>query len=714
MGNYRLGVFGVFCDLVLTMGATGCLGSSAGIKMKSSNQDAMSTTTFSQHTPPPSSHVPPSSSPSPSPSPSPISSSTSASYPVGSYFVDAVNGNDANDGRSPATAWRTISKVNGFQLSPGNSVLFKRGQTFYGSLTVNQSGASGSPITFGAYGTDSARPVISGFRTLSNWTATASGTFESTCIGCESATKVVTVDGADTPMGRWPNRDAANGGYRTVTSHEGTTSISDSPMPAGMNWTGGEAVIRKYRWVLDRQTIDSQSGNKLSYTSTSPYSAIDGFGYFIQNHPGTLDQFGEWYYSPSTGKLRMFFGANSPTQYAVRVSSVENLFTIVYRNYITISDLAFEGASKSAIYLGSANGITVRNCEFQLSYDGILGDNWGSSSSGFVLQDSKFDHMNNFGVRLPSEFVGAVVKNNTIQNTGLIPGMGDAYTALVSGGPNSMIDGNRIENTGYVGIDFTGSGVTVRNNFVNVFCSVKDDGGGIYTGNPSPRTITGDLIEGNIVLNGVGAGMGTDSPSYSSTLGIYLDDNSNGITVSNNTTAKMGIAGIYLHNAYNVTVVSNTVLDNARTSLLVKNDDPATAISGLKISDNVFFATSAAEHAAEFITLHSDIRNFGVMNNNVYARPIDDNLVIAIQPLGELGKATNLSLSGWQAYSGQDQNSRKSPKSITRTDAYLFRYNATDSSVSVPLSQNYLGFDDKNYSGIFSLLPHASVILLNN
>jgi hypothetical protein len=44
------------------------------------------------------------------------------------YYVDATSGNDANDGRSPAAAWKTIAKVNGYSFSAGDRILFKRGE----------------------------------------------------------------------------------------------------------------------------------------------------------------------------------------------------------------------------------------------------------------------------------------------------------------------------------------------------------------------------------------------------------------------------------------------------------------------------------------------------------------------------------------------------------------------------------------------------------
>ncbi len=77
------------------------------------------------------------------------------------YYVAAA-GSDANSGTDTGHAWQTISKVNASTFSAGDSVLFNRGDVWYGtSLTIPSSGSSGSPITFGAYGSG-ANPIIKG------------------------------------------------------------------------------------------------------------------------------------------------------------------------------------------------------------------------------------------------------------------------------------------------------------------------------------------------------------------------------------------------------------------------------------------------------------------------------------------------------------------------------------------------------------------------
>jgi hypothetical protein len=104
-----------------------------------------------------------------------ISISLSPLAQAATYYVDASNGDDINDGLAPSSAWKTISKANSMIFSPGDSVLFKRGETWAGTgLKVTSSGAEGNHIVYGAYGSGD-KPVITlrgpvpGWNTPANW-----------------------------------------------------------------------------------------------------------------------------------------------------------------------------------------------------------------------------------------------------------------------------------------------------------------------------------------------------------------------------------------------------------------------------------------------------------------------------------------------------------------------------------------------------------------
>ena len=84
------------------------------------------------------------------------------------YYIDATNGSDQNDGLSEVAAWKTISKVNTSNFLPGDLILFKRGEIWREQLNVPSSGAPGLPIVFGAFGVGP-NPAISGADLKSNW-----------------------------------------------------------------------------------------------------------------------------------------------------------------------------------------------------------------------------------------------------------------------------------------------------------------------------------------------------------------------------------------------------------------------------------------------------------------------------------------------------------------------------------------------------------------
>lgn len=76
------------------------------------------------------------------------------------YYVDATNGNDSNKGTTKEFAWQTISKVNSFSFSDGDTVKFKRGEVWNKTVLTLDS-ASAHNMTIEDYGSGS-KPFING------------------------------------------------------------------------------------------------------------------------------------------------------------------------------------------------------------------------------------------------------------------------------------------------------------------------------------------------------------------------------------------------------------------------------------------------------------------------------------------------------------------------------------------------------------------------
>jgi hypothetical protein len=78
-----------------------------------------------------------------------------AAFSQTTYYVDAVDGSDSNTGNGPQSAWQTVGHVNTMSFNPGDSILFKRGDTWEEGLIVSRPGAPGNPVIYSSYGTGS-------------------------------------------------------------------------------------------------------------------------------------------------------------------------------------------------------------------------------------------------------------------------------------------------------------------------------------------------------------------------------------------------------------------------------------------------------------------------------------------------------------------------------------------------------------------------------
>lgn len=76
------------------------------------------------------------------------------------FYVDSETGKDSNDGQSPTHAWRSLDRVNTADLKPGDTVRFKCGGQWRGSL-IPTSGDESAPITYTSYG-QGPKPLILG------------------------------------------------------------------------------------------------------------------------------------------------------------------------------------------------------------------------------------------------------------------------------------------------------------------------------------------------------------------------------------------------------------------------------------------------------------------------------------------------------------------------------------------------------------------------
>ena len=83
-----------------------------------------------------------------------------SSQPPRTFYVDSETGQDTADGRSPEHAWQTLDRVNEAELKPGDTVRFRSGGVWRGSL-VPVSGDPRAPVTYTSFG-QGPKPLILG------------------------------------------------------------------------------------------------------------------------------------------------------------------------------------------------------------------------------------------------------------------------------------------------------------------------------------------------------------------------------------------------------------------------------------------------------------------------------------------------------------------------------------------------------------------------
>jgi parallel beta-helix repeat protein len=610
------------------------------------------------------------------------------------YYVSS-SGNDNKIGTTSREPWQSIAKVNSIfsTLKPGDRILFKRGDIFTGTLNISASGISGSPITIGAFGKGK-NPIISGFISLKGWINEGNGIY-SKHVAVESPVSLISIDSIQYGMGRYPNSS-----YLFYESHRSNSSITDKQLEPYPDWTGAEVVINKQNWLLDRCLVTKHNGNTLEYNSYGSKDEPKNYrGYFIQNDLRTLDTYGEWYYSKSEDKFYMFFGAVNPDTKTVRMASVNNLIYNNVKSYITLDGISFEGSIKDAVCFIWGDECIIKNCTVKFS---------GQSGMDIKGKNNKIHNNNISWCNLAGIYVeGANVQitQNSIQNIGIIPGStanGNISEGIFVGGENSLIQFNTIINVGRMGIRVGLGWITqIKNNFINNFLLVLNDGGGIYLDGKLENT---RIVEGNIILNGKGNSVG----SRPEACGIYLDEYASNVLVKDNTVAYNPF-GINLHKANSNTIVNNLGFNN-KIQIALHNTTFIPTIYDNKINNNIFFSKENSSLVLFFNSKTDNIPHFGKSDNNYYIWLKDYNEVFyTFSPF--TGKKYR-TLAEWQSFSHQDAYSHKTQIAISDTGKIDFYYNVSKINRIIQLSSPMIDIKGTKYAKNVTLAPYSSIVLM--
>lgn len=604
---------------------------------------------------------------------------------IGTNYYVANSGNDTHDGLTPATAWKTIAKVNSSTFSVGDSILFNRGDSWNEKLLPPNSGSAGSPIVFSAYGTGN-KPIITGLKSVTSWTLDSTNIYVSTFTNSVLNQNTILVNDTITAKGRFPNST-----YYMSAFNSQTQIVSYAPVLTGTpDYTGSEVVERNQHWVLDVSKITSQSPvSTLNIYPPLTYNNTYLAPYFFQNRKDFLDSANEWYYDSATKKLYVH-ALSSPTN--VKGSTIDTLVYFMKKDYLTFSNLSFTGSNIAAIRGDTSRNLTIQNCTF--NNNGRDAIRLISAKEAIIRSDSILNSLSNGMYIVVSD--SAHIDSNYIFKSGMLTGMSANGNGTSQGifqdGNVAKITNNIIDSTGYCGITWHGNKDTVYRNFVTHFCYNKDDGGGIYTSG-STYNDTGSIVRQNIILDAIDNDVAYSNYSAQAAENLYIDNNTYGVTMDSNT----------VRNGFREPVWMYTVNTNFNNNLVYQTKGYCLNIwifNNIKCLRNIFYS--------------ADI-NTALVNNYPTGTSQEDTNYF-LRPLKQTGlfyKSGYLDLSGWQTSTGYDLHSSLMPSGVT-TAAPLFYYNNTLADSIISLAGLYYDGKGIAHNNSITLTPFSSTLLFKS
>lgn len=568
------------------------------------------------------------------------------------FYFSAAEGDDSRPfivAKNPATPWKTLKKFNEISanLAPGDSVSFKRGEKFFGQLLLRKSGTKQKPIVITSYGEGNA-PEIHGWEQLE--TPEDSGQqqyiYDLSGINFNSDQKVqtVSVGGVLMEKGRYPNDDFLR--YQATENEKLILSKNSEQLSRFAN---AEIVLRKNEWIFDKGRILQVDQQGIFFENQTSYKPTNDYGFFIQDHSETLDRHGEWFHDKIANRLIVFIDRNIlPEPSSVKISTVDHLVTNKTNvKYVTIQGLKFTGSRKSIINLTEGAHISIVDCTIEAAgEDGIYITNVPHVTISGNTINSAFGN----GIFLRYGTPCAVIENNDISKINLFAGMGNPGDQVGVGiycrSDSSYILGNTLKDIGYSGIFFGGNHTTVEKNLVDGFCLTKNDGGGIYTyeGKRNLNYIN-RVVQSNTILNGKGTRKGnkyTNSIEHPQVEGIYIDDNASGIAITDNVVATVSRNGINLHNARQISLTQNSVIDCANL-LSFSDDNLGDPIKDVFVQKNKLITTSSSQQAIKISGKSANLMEQITFSGNIFNFPETSELMLQLND-------AFISLKDWLKY----------------------------------------------------------------
>lgn len=496
------------------------------------------------------------------------------------YYV-APDGNDANPGtieKPFATlekARDTIRHSKAEALAGGGITVYMRQGSYFRtqsfSLTEQDSGAPGKPITYRAHPGEEARliggravpagafvPVAPTDAAYTRLDASAQGK----CLTADLARLGITqygdalqmelsVGGALMPLARWPNEGFA----RTTSAENNITFGYEDPRPE--RWLGAPDAYAAGYWYhgwanrMEKIARIDTANKKITLAKAPGYGIAAKKPYFVLNILEEIDRPGEWCLDRQAGILYLWPPDGFERSQILLSSLREPLVSLKGVSFLRIEGLILEMGAANGLELSGHDNLVTECAVRNVRKSGVTvsGQNNGVArceirgigQTGVSLSG---------GDRARLTPGGNFVRNCRIHDFGRwertyapavrIDGVGQsAANNLLYNGPHSAIL-------------FNGNDHLIELNEIHDVCYEVDDAGSVYAGRDWG-------LQGNVIRHNFFHDIQSVLPGSNGVHAVYLDDCASGITVFGNVFYRISGRAIMCGGGRDNTIENNVI-----------------------------------------------------------------------------------------------------------------------------------------------------------
>lgn len=559
-------------------------------------------------------------------------------------IVVSPSGSDSADG-TLERPFRTIARALS-EARPGDTIQLRTG-IYREAVSISKSGIASNPIVIRSF--EGERGIVSGADLVRGWARHQGNIYVASF---SQPIAQLFASGRRLNRAQYPvsgylimNADAASRRELRVD----TGDVADRDL------IGAGVHVRTLPWQIEDRVVSSTTATTVELASPTDALARRGYGYYFDNKLWMLTQPGQWFQDKVSGRVYAWLPDSNDPNTELMEAAVRGGISAKSADHIVLTDVAIERtASDSVVIDRTRNFVVTKTTITDSGESGIL----VRGGSVVRIDDSDIRNMVRDGVVIESDD-GVVVQNCRLTNIGTVGAPVNSYAAIRSVlQQNVQVLDNTISNTGYIGVRIYKDSL-VRGNVISDACQVLTDCGGIYMWDgrsPTHESTTANTeVYNNIISGATGNTQGAVPAQSGPSVGIYLDDDSNGLDVHDNI-AFANQVGVQVHGGRNHRIRRNTVYGNRDAQLKLVEDYAPSTLRGNIISNNVFFPSTEAPSILVENAFGSI--DFGTMSANTFGTLYSP--IVVKEYLAEEG-ARRFTLSTWQAATGSEQLSTVAP-----------------------------------------------------